>query len=108
MMKNNKILANTSPYGNWNYGNLVGGTAKITSKAVGTGSWGVPTDEVFLIKDVKIKIETQTGRGVTVVTLEGLNGKEFYLKDLQILSVTKICPAICGNSTCGKVICGKK
>lgn len=104
----------TSPAGTWDYHNLIGATVEIKSLPL-AAYWGyqeVVTSGEYKISDIKFRVSVD-GKVFTVVELEGLEGRTFLWKDLEIKCLgnyTNMSEAnsIIGRSgaTAGGVICG--
>lgn len=96
----------TSPSGLWDYQSLLGASVKIKSLSVKSG-FAYDGNSTYLIKSIGFRMSS-IGKSYTVVTLEGLPGKEFVWKDLEIIGLRMPMwkPAMCGMFCAGEVICG--
>lgn len=78
----------TSPSGNWNLENLIGGKVKVKSVSIWNGlfSGGLDSKTEYTIEEVKFRISID-GKCFTVLKLKELPDRLFTLKDVEILSV---------------------
>lgn len=104
----NRIIPVTSPYGVWDYAQLIGATVRIKSVSVSSGLFGFDSDQEHTIEDIGIRLN-RFGKAYTSIKLKGIE-KEFVWKDLEITKVQYWLwnPAICGIPCCGTSICGYK
>lgn len=75
------------PHGLWSIDNLIGAKVVIISTSIGNFLMGFDANEERTIKDVQFRISID-GKAITLVTLEGLEGKTFTLKDLEFIEMT--------------------
>lgn len=96
----------TSPSGLWDYQSFLGASVRIKSLSVKAG-FAYDGNSIYSIKDIGFRMSS-VGKSYSVITLEGLPGKEFVWKDLEILSLRFPMwkPAICGMFCAGEAICG--
>jgi hypothetical protein len=96
----------TSPSGLWDYQSLLGASVKIKSLSVKAG-FAYDGNSTYQIKSIGFRMSS-IGKSYTVITLDGLPGKEFVWKDLEIigLRIPMWKPAMCGMFCAGEAICG--
>ena len=97
-----------SPYGIWDYTQLLGATVKIKSLSIASGAFGFDADKEYSIEDIGLRIN-RFGKAYTSIKLTGID-REFVWKDLEIIGVQYWMwnRAICGIPCCGYSICGYK
>lgn len=107
----------TSPAGNWGYHNLIGATVEIKSVPI-SAFWETGTDlsataGEYKVKDIIFKVTTD-GKVITTVELDGLEGRVFLWKDLELKCLANYktvdeASTIIGRdetTVSGSVICG--
>ena len=97
-----------SPYGIWDYTQLIRATVRIKSLSIISGIFSFDSDQEHEIEDIGIRIN-RFGKAYTSIKLKGIN-REFVWKDLELIGVKYWLwnPAICGIPCCGYTICGYK
>lgn len=74
----------TSPAGVWGYEDLIGATVRVKSRSIGSGLFSVDSSSEYRIKSVRFRLDIDTGKLVTIIGLDGLDG-EYVWKDLELL-----------------------
>lgn len=74
----------TSPAGVWGYDDLIGAIVKVKSSSVSSGLFSVDSSSEYRIKSVRFRLDIDTGKLVTIIGLDGLDG-EYVWKDLELL-----------------------
>lgn len=74
----------TSPAGVWCYDDLIGATVRVKSSSVSSGLFSVDSSSEYRIKSVHFRLDIDTGKLVTIIGLDGLDG-EYVWKDLELL-----------------------
>lgn len=73
----------TSPAGVWGYDDLIGAIVRVKS-SVSSGLFSVDSSSEYRIKSVRFRLDIDTGKLVTIIGLDGLDG-EYIWKDLELL-----------------------
>lgn len=74
----------TSPAGVWGYDDLIGAIVRVKSSSVSSGLFSVDSSSEYRIKSVRFRLDIDTGKLVTIIGLDGLDG-EYVWKDLELL-----------------------
>lgn len=74
----------TSPAGVWGYEDLIGATVRVKSSSVSSGLFSVDSSSEYRIKSIRFRLDIDTGKLVTIIGLDGLDG-EYVWKDLELL-----------------------
>lgn len=74
----------TSPAGVWGYDDLIGAIVRVKSRSVSSGLFSVDSSSEYRIKSVRFRLDIDTGKLVTMIGLDGLDG-EYVWKDLELL-----------------------
>jgi len=74
----------TSPAGVWGYNDLIGAIVRVKSSSVSSGLFSVDSSSEYRIKSVRFRLDIDTGKLVTIIGLDGLDG-EYVWKDLELL-----------------------
>lgn len=74
----------TSPAGVWGYDDLIGAIVRVKSSSVSSGLFSVDSSSEYWIKSVRFRLDIDTGKLVTIIGLDGLDG-EYVWKDLELL-----------------------
>lgn len=74
----------TSPAGVWGYEDLIGATVRVKSSSISSGLFSVDSSSEHRIKSVRFRLDIDTGKLVTIIGLDGLDG-EYVWKDLELL-----------------------
>lgn len=74
----------TSPAGVWGYDDLIGATVRVKSRSVSSGLFSVDSSSEYKVKSIRFRIDIDTGKLVTIIGLDGLDG-EYVWKDLELL-----------------------
>jgi len=74
----------TSPAGVWGYDDLIGAIVRVKSSSVSSGLFSVDSSSEYKIKSVRFRLDIDTGKLVTIIGLDGLDG-EYVWKDLELL-----------------------
>lgn len=74
----------TSPAGVWGYDDLIGAIVRVKSSSVSSGLFSVDSSSEYRIKSVRFRLDIDTGKLVTIIGLDGLEG-EYVWKDLELL-----------------------
>lgn len=74
----------TSPAGVWSYDDLIGSIVRVKSSSVSSGLFSVDSSSEYRIKSVRFRLDIDTGKLVTIIGLDGLDG-EYVWKDLELL-----------------------
>ena len=74
----------TSPAGVWGYDDLIGATVRVKSSSISSGLFSVDSSSEYLIKSIRFRLDIDTGKLVTIIGLDGLDG-EYVWKDLELL-----------------------
>lgn len=74
----------TSPAGVWGYDDLIGAIVRVKSSSIGSGLFSVDSSSEYRIKSVRFRLDIDTGKLVTIIGLDGLDG-EYVWKDLELL-----------------------
>lgn len=74
----------TSPAGVWGYDDLIGATVRVKSSSVSSGLFSVDSSSEYRIKSISFRLDIDTGKLVTIIGLDGLDG-EYVWKDLELL-----------------------
>lgn len=76
----------TSPAGVWGYDDLIGATVRVKSSSVSSGLFSVDSSSEYRIKSISFGLDIDTGKLVTIIRLDGLDG-EYVWKDLELLKL---------------------
>lgn len=76
----------TSPAGVWGYEDLIGATVRVKSRSIGSGLFSVDSSSEYKIKSINFRLDIDTGKLVTIIRLDGLDG-EYVWKDLELLKL---------------------
>lgn len=98
-----------APNGTWDYECMIGAKVHVNSTPISNFFGTFCVSDEYTIKDIYFQVSLP-GKCITIIELEGLPGKFFTWKDLQIIEVNepkKVVNAVCGEFLCGEVICGK-
>lgn len=76
----------TSPAGVWGYEDLIGATVRVKSRSIGSGLFSVDSSSEYKIKSISFRLDIDTGKLVTIIGLDGLDG-EYVWKDLELLKL---------------------
>ena len=74
----------TSPAGVWGYDDLIGAIVRVKSSSISSGLFSVDSSSEYRIKSVRFRLDIDTGKLVTIIGLDGLDG-EYVWKDLELL-----------------------
>ena len=74
----------TSPAGVWGYDDMIGAIVRVKSSSVSSGLFSVDSSSEYRIKSVRFRLDIDTGKLVTMIGLDGLDG-EYVWKDLELL-----------------------
>lgn len=75
----------TSPAGVWGYDDLIGAIVRVKSSSISSGLFSVDSSSEYRIKSVRFRLDIDTGKLVTIIGLDGLDGEEYVWKDLELL-----------------------
>ena len=70
----------------WGYDDLIGATVRVKSSSVSSGLFSVDSSSEYRIKSVHFRLDIDTGKLVTIIRLDGLDG-EYVWKDLELLKL---------------------
>lgn len=76
----------TSPAGVWSYDDLIGATVRVKSRSISGGLFSVDSSSEYRIKSISFRLDVDTGKLVTIIRLDGLDG-EYVWKDLELLKL---------------------
>lgn len=74
----------TSPAGVWGYNDLIGAIVRVKSSSISGGLFSVDSSSEYRVKSVRFRLDIDTGKLVTIIGLDGLDG-EYVWKDLELL-----------------------
>ena len=66
----------TSPAGVWGYDDLIGAIVRVKSSSVSSGLFSVDSSSEYRIKSVRFRLDIDTGKLVTIIGLDGLDGDQ--------------------------------
>ena len=98
-----------APNGTWDYDCMIGAKVRVNSTPITNFSGTFCNSDEYIIKDIYFQVSLP-GKCITIIELEGLEGKFFTWKDLQIIEVNEPKQkynAVCGGFLCGESICGR-
>lgn len=98
-----------APNGTWDYDCMIGAKVRVNSTPITNFFGTFCNSDEYTIKDIYFQVSLP-GKCITIIELEGLEGKFFTWKDLQIIEVNEPKQkynAVCGEFLCGESICGR-